>query len=170
MRTAKPQIKGDGSSGNELQNNLLNILPKDLVSERGCQEFKDRQNERLGRKNHEDLSKQTDKIQQEKSCSACGLRARKCHICFTGDRKWYQIGHVSRTTTAVIINVFHVQYLCVYFCPYSYTPLFWGAQRAPASKKLQAIIFPKFQFKLFCHSVLAHPSHKECHSKEIPVS
>lgn len=96
-------------------------------------------------------------------------KSREVSHVLAGSRKWHWIGPVSRTSTAVLINFSHVPYLCIYFYPYSHTPLFWSS-KAPPSKKLQAIIIPMFQFKLFCHIILPWSSQKQCHSKEIPVS
>lgn len=54
--------------------------PIHLVDERILPEFKGRLVESLGRKNHEDISKQTDEPCQEMPCSASGLGAGKYHI------------------------------------------------------------------------------------------
>lgn len=61
-----------------------------------------------------------------------------------------------------MLSMFHIYvYISVHIVTLH---CFWRAQRAPPSEKLQVIIFPRFQFKLFYHGILAYPSQKKGHS------
>lgn len=168
MRAAKPQIKGGGFSGNSGRITCSTSFQRILFLK---EVFRSSRIDRM--KGWEERTMKTFLNRQNmpgKALLCMWSKSREVSHVLAGNRKWHWIGSVSRTSTAVLINASHVPYLCIYFYPYSYTPLFWRAQKAPPSKKLQAIIIPMFQFKLFCHNVLAYSSQKECHSKEIPVS